>query len=200
MLRATLCCFLACGLAAMPAGVAAEEDYLARGNEASAALFGRLMTTLQNKIEKDGVESAIAFCRLEALPLTEETARPLAGVKSLRRIGVRTRNPGNMADEVDREVLAQFLRDWEPAAPSGPVLRTVESPRGENEVRFYRPVPVAASCLACHGAKELMAPNVVEAIEAQYPADEAVDFREGDLRGAIVVTFDGGGETGDTSP
>jgi hypothetical protein len=28
-------------------------------------------------------------------------------------------------------------------------------------------------------------------LQRDYPQDEAVDFQEGDLRGAIVVTFDG---------
>jgi hypothetical protein len=47
-----------------------------------------------------------------------------------------------------------------------------------------------ATCLACHGSADTVAPAVRSAIRAAYHEDQATDFAEGDLRGAIVVTFD----------
>ncbi len=180
--------FLVAGLHAAPAGEG-DEALLARGNAAAAALFGQLMATVQSKVQSDGVEGAIAFCQVEALPLTDQTAAALEGVKSLRRVGVRTRNPANEPDALDREVLQEFLRDWSAVNPPAPQLRRAQSASGEKEIRFYRPIPVIVSCLACHGDKQAMAPNVLAAIASRYPQDGATGFAEGDLRGAIVVTF-----------
>jgi hypothetical protein len=166
-----------------------EEEIRARGQTVSTALFGQLMQTLEKKIQAEGIEAAIGFCRLEAIPLTEKTAASMEGVKSLRRIGVRTRNPANVSDEVDREVLQHFLENWASEQARAPIVRTVAAPDGGRETRFYRPVSVGASCLACHGSKEMLLPNVLSAIEEQYPEDQATGFSEGELRGAIVVTF-----------
>lgn len=180
--------FLVAGLHAAPVQES-DEALLARGNAAAAALFGQLMAAVQSKMQSDGVEGAIAFCQVEALPLTDQTAATLEGVKSLRRVGVRTRNPANEPDALDREVLQEFLREWSAANPPTPQLRRTQSASGEKEIRFYRPIPVIASCLACHGDKQAMAPNVLAALAARYPQDAATGFAEGDLRGAMVVTF-----------
>ena len=42
------------------------------------------------------------------------------------------------------------------------------------------------SCVTCHG--ETIAPSIAAKIDELYPADKATGFREGDLRGAFVVT------------
>lgn len=56
-------------------------------------------------------------------------------------------------------------------------------------MRYYRPIPLAATCLACHGAPQQIPPPVLAALRKIYPDDQAVNFHEGDLRGAVVVTF-----------
>jgi hypothetical protein len=47
-------------------------------------------------------------------------------------------------------------------------------------------IPTGAVCLACHG--ETIAPPIAAKINELYPQDQATGFREGDLRGAFVVT------------
>ena len=47
-------------------------------------------------------------------------------------------------------------------------------------------IPTAPLCLQCHG--EAIAPPVAEKITKLYPEDKATGFREGDIRGAFVVT------------
>lgn len=172
-------------------GTEGRERAMELGNRAAGDLMARLMVALQGAISREGVAGAVRFCSEEALPLTVETAGKFEGVRTVRRIGVRTRNPRNLPDAVDREVVAEFLRDWKP--PGEPVVRRVEEAGGGVVWRFYKPVPVGATCLACHGDKAAMAPDVVAALEGVYPADEATGFREGALRGAVVVEMDGGG-------
>ena len=159
------------------------------GDQVAGRLFVSLMTTLQEKIASEGPEAAIAYCRLEALPLTARIGKEFPQVKTVRRTALRVRNPANQPDATDRSVLGEWLAAWNPAAPSQPVMQEFTAEDGTKEFRYYRPVPVMATCLACHGRGDEIAPNVRAAIEHDYPQDQAIDFQEGELRGAIVVTF-----------
>jgi hypothetical protein len=160
------------------------------GDQVASRLFASLMTTLQEKIATEGPEAAIAYCRLEALPLTAQIAEEFPQVKNIRRTALRVRNPGNAPDTTDRSVLGRWLAAWNPATPPPPVLQEFTAEDGTKELRYYRPVPVMATCLTCHGTGDEIPANVRTAIERDYPQDEAVNFQETDLRGAIVVTFD----------
>lgn len=167
-----------------------RPEFRETGDRVAAALFGNLGETLQKQIAQNGVEAAIPFCKAAALPLTAGTAGKFEGVQSVRRIGVRTRNPENLPDTADRGILEELLQNWSREAPQPTgLLREVKTDSGETELRYYRPIPLAATCLACHGTPQQISPSVLAAIRKIYPEDQAVDFREGDLRGAVVVTF-----------
>jgi hypothetical protein len=155
------------------------------GEKVSGALAARLMAALQQKMAAEGAVAAIGFCKLEALPLTAEVAREHPEVKGVRRIGVRTRNPANAGDALDREVLSRLAEGWKAGAVPAPVVVS----DGTHRPRYYRPLPTAGTCLACHGPTESIAPPVAEALRRLYPKDEATGFRAGELRGAIVVEF-----------
>jgi hypothetical protein len=180
---------MATGLLAVTV-LAANQTPQEIGDQVAGRLFSSLMTTLQEKIATDGPEVAIAYCRLEALPLTAQVAQEFPSVKNVRRTALRVRNPANAPDDTDRSVLEEWLASWNPTTPPQPVIKEYSAADGTQELRYYRPVPVMATCLACHGNGEQIPDNVRAALQRDYPQDEAVDFREGDLRGAIVVTFD----------
>jgi Protein of unknown function (DUF3365). len=147
------------------------------------------MTTLQEKIASEGPEAAIAYCRLEALPLTAQIAEEFPQVQSVRRTALRVRNSDNQPDATDRSVLEKWLASWNPAALPKPVMQEFITADGSKEIRYYRPVPVMVTCLTCHGSGDEIPDNVRAAISRDYPQDQAIDFQEGDLRGAIVATF-----------
>ena len=159
------------------------------GDQVAGRLLAGLMTTLQEKIASEGPEAAIAFCRREALPLTARISEEFPQVKNVRRTALRVRNPENQPDATDRAILEAWAATWNPADPPKPVSKEFTADDGTKAIRYYRPVPVMATCLACHGSGNEIAPNVRAAIARDYPQDQAIDFQEGDLRGAIVVTF-----------
>ncbi len=179
---------VAAGLLAVTA-LAADRSPQEIGDQVAGQLFASLMTTLQEKIASEGPEEAIAYCRLEALPLTAQVAAEFPQVKNVRRTALRVRNPANTPDSTDRSVLEEWLASWNPATPPKPVMKEFSSADGTKELRYYRPVPVMATCLACHGSGDEIPGNVRKALQRDYPQDQAVEFKEGDLRGAIVVTF-----------
>ena len=181
--------------AILPAAFAGEpessrSEFRETGDQVAAALFGNLGETLQKQIAQNGVEAAIPFCKASALPLTDGTAGKFEDIQSVRRIGVRTRNPANLPEAADRAALEELLKNWSREAPQPTgLLREVKTDSGKTELRYYRPIPLAATCLDCHGTPQQISPSVLAAIRKIYPEDQAVDFREGDLRGAVVVTF-----------
>lgn len=170
--------------------LAADPTPRETGDRVAGQLFANLMSILREKIESEGPEAAINYCRLRALPLTAQVAAEFPRAKSVRRTALRVRNPANTPDATDRSVLETWFASWNPAAPPQPVLEECIAPDGTKELRYYRPVPVMATCLICHGGGDEIAHGVRAALQRDYPGDQAVDFKEGDLRGAIVVTFD----------
>jgi hypothetical protein len=57
---------------------------------------------------------------------------------------------------------------------------------GRREFRFMKAITTQPLCLTCHG--EAISPEVAAKLSELYPDDRATGFREGDLRGAFVVT------------
>ena len=53
--------------------------------------------------------------------------------------------------------------------------------------RYMRPIMVSEMCLNCHGGRDKMKDLMYSAVRSRYPNDKAVDYRPGDLRGAVSV-------------
>ena len=175
-----------CGSEAPPV---AEPELMARGESVSAALAGKLTGSLQRAIAERGLTEAVAFCHAEAGALTAEVAGAHPEVRSVRRIGVRVRQPDNRADAMDLRALDQFASAKAEGLPPSPLLLREALPDGGERARYYRPVLTAPLCLACHGPVDRIPPPVAETLRRLYPGDRAVGFEAGDLRGAIVVEF-----------
>ena len=52
-----------------------------------------------------------------------------------------------------------------------------------DRIGVIRPIATAGICVQCHGERASLDPATLAAIEKRYPRDQAVGFREGDLRG-----------------
>ena len=107
---------------------------------------------------------------------------------NLSRVSLRNRNPDNAPNEWQTTVLQTFetrLAAGESAAGLS-WHETAETTEGRQEFRFMKAIPTGTVCLTCHG--EGIAPPIAAKIGELYPADKATGFREGDLRGAFVVT------------
>ena len=81
------------------------------------------------------------------------------------------------------------LADFESRKQAGDDVTTLSYAEVvDDQFRFMKAIPTAAVCLNCHGSE--LKPAVSEKLSALYPADRATGFREGDIRGAFVVTKD----------
>jgi len=178
-----ICC-LSAALLAKPV-TAAEQADQAAAQEAIAAFAGALKAELTSAMQAGGPVNAIEVCNSRAPAIAEAVS--LDSGMQLSRVSLRNRNPANAANAWQAGVLEEFetRRKAGERVDALAWQETVEH-AGQREFRFMKAIPTAGLCLACHG--EAIAPPVVEKIAELYPADKATGFREGDIRGAFVVT------------
>ncbi len=153
--------------------VGAEE--IERPREAAIAiaqLRKDLGAALQEALAQKGAEAAIDTCRLEAPRLAKALTTP--GI-SVGRTSHRLRNPDNAPEKWMIPLLEEFRRiDPEPGG-----FRTVSL--GSRGTGYVEPIYMQPLCATCHG--ENVDASLLARIREQYPSDQAVGFRVGELRG-----------------
>ena len=154
--------------------------------QAAVAEFGQaLKTELMAAMQSGGPVDAIGVCNIQAPRIAEQISA--ANDLQISRVSLKNRNPGNAPNDWQARVLASF-EERKRAGEDASGLTWQETAKiGEvTEFRFMRAIPTAALCLQCHG--EALAPPVSQKLAEIYPDDKATGFREGDIRGAFVVT------------
>jgi hypothetical protein len=151
-----------------------------RGEAAAKVLMDRLGAQLKGAMESGGPVAAIAVCQQVAIPLTDSAGAEFEGV-TVKRITLKPRNPANAPDEGDRDALEAMAAQ----SPPQPVIRWADG-----VAHFYRPLMIQEVCLKCHGDPATFPKELTAALAAAYPADAAIGYALGDLRGAIRVTMD----------
>ena len=168
--------------AAMAAG---DTDPQAEAKAAIAAFGNALKTELMAAMQAGGPLNAIEVCSIRAPAIAESVS--LDSGMQLSRVSLRNRNPGNAPNDWQ----ASVLREFEARLAAGEAAESlswqdVSRSGSQQEFRLMKAIPTAPLCLQCHGAA--LAPPVAEKIAELYPEDKATGFREGDIRGAFVVT------------
>jgi hypothetical protein len=178
-----ICCLTA---ALLPGFLtAAETAPEAEARAAIAAFAGALQAELTSAMQAGGPLNAIEVCN-ERAPAIAANVSVEKGM-NLSRVSLRNRNPDNAPNDWQSAVLQEFeTRQAAGEDLGGLVWQDVAESNGQREYRFMKAIPTAPLCLGCHG--ESLAPAVAEKITELYPDDKATGFREGDIRGAFVVT------------
>ncbi|WP_442683720.1 Tll0287-like domain-containing protein [Stenotrophomonas sp. JC08] len=176
--------------AVVPPAAPADDAELDRAQAAAAAFGSRLRGRLQAAMAEGGPTAAVEVCHTEA-PRIAEAVMAEHGVR-LGRVAVpgRNRNPVQAANDWQLSTLKIFgqrVADGEPAGEQLAVIR--DHLPGGVALRMMRGIATEPGCLACHGSD--VAPDVREAILANYPHDGATGFAVGDLRGALWVEVPG---------
>lgn len=70
--------------------------------------------------------------------------------------------------------------------PAEKLIRTTST----GEIHFFKSIILQPMCLNCHGTpgKEIQ-PSTLSRIQELYPVDQAVNFKDGDLRGLWHIVF-----------
>ncbi len=183
----TLCVAVPVSLA--QPGPGRNENAMQETRDIASAMLKELGQTLQAAMANGGPENAIGVCKTQA----PEIAQNLSTKHQLQvaRVGTRARN-AVMGQPNEWQALA--LKQFEARLASGAKPHDIEfvqltkSGAYDLELRYAKPIVMQAMCTACHGSTEQITPSVKAKLEQMYPNDKAVDYKPGDLRGAVVVT------------
>jgi mono/diheme cytochrome c family protein len=155
-----------------------DNGAAARAELAANEFAQTLRARLQAAMAQGGPVNAVSVCSEQAPAVAREVSS--RHHVAIGRASLRARNASNSGPAW----VQQWLSAQGERAAQG--LSPVRSREGDT-VRLLRPLAVEGVCVTCHGARDAMPPALREALSARYPSDRAVDYRAGDLRGALWV-------------
>jgi hypothetical protein len=137
-----------------------------------------VLRELTDALSRGGPGSAIGFCHLDATYVSQRIGKD-AGIAA-GRTSDRLRNPTNAP------------RPWAAPLVKANAGRQAKSVEGfvvdlGNRVGVLRPIAERPVCASCHGPVEKVSPQVLRVLADRYPADRAVGFRDGEIRGWFWV-------------
>lgn len=156
-----------------PASVKAAVD---RGNLAVQELQKTLLGRLTGALGAGGPAAAVRVCRDDAQQLTAAIAEKHG--LAIGRTSHRLRNPDNAPRPWAAGIVASHA--GRPVADSRPVNLDLGG-----RVGLLRPIGTLDFCINCHGPRETVAAAIGDVLKSAYPADQAVGFAPGDLRGWV---------------
>ncbi len=163
---------------------ASEENAKSIGKNAALLLTKTLMAELKTRTKKDKIEDVVNFCSDEAMKITQSLTEILPDGVSISRTSLKTRNKENNPTQKEMEILQTFQDEIN----RGESLKKSYLLENENNFYiYYKPLVIKKECLVCHGGSSDIKPVTAQKIDKLYPKDEAKGYKEGDLRGMIVV-------------
>lgn len=180
-------------LVAMTLGIAAAyaqtampaDDQVKAARALAVELGGKLKGELSAALASGGPIQALAVCKVAAPAIAGDLSANTGS--TVGRTALKVRNPANAPDAFETAVLKRFIEDAAKGAdPAGLEHAEIVDAGGRRSMRYMKAIPMAAApCATCHGTA--VAPDLLQAIRELYPADEAVGFKAGDIRGAFTI-------------
>ena len=155
------------------------------GDDIAQAAKMTLGKNLKAALNEGGIEHAINFCNLNAMPLVDS----LNGIfdAKIKRVTLKARNPDDFPDDIERKILDAYAYQWKDSIP----LKSNVQRFDDSSYLFTKPILVDnALCLTCHGVLgETLDQSTNEFIKSRYPLDEATGYKIGDFRGMWSITM-----------
>ncbi len=188
-LAVSLVVLLSASVVSAQPGPSPNQSAMQETRDIAAAMLKELGQTLQAAMADGGPENAIGVCKTQA----PEIAMKLSMKHQLKvaRVGTRARNP-DMG--VPNDWQTQAFKQFETRLAKGDkpydieFIQLVKSGSYDLELRYAKPIVLQPMCTACHGTPEQISPEVKAKLDQLYPNDKAVNYKPGELRGAVVVT------------
>jgi len=152
----------------------------------AADFMDELKGILLNQVQTNGVVSALDVCSDTAQVLTNEFG--LQRGVFIKRISVKNRNTNNFPDDYEQTVLNSFQIMLRNKKLDGKTELAELVKEGEfTYLRYMKPILIQPICLNCHGSESTMLEEVSSLIAERYPNDKALDYKLGELRGAVSI-------------
>ncbi len=160
-----------------------EAEILAEGKQIALRAKAELGKNLMQALADGGAVSAIEFCNVRALPITEQVSREQGA--SIKRVSDQPRNPANLASSKESGYIAGAKASLAAGDAPAPALHELEG----RWVAYY-PILTDGMCLQCHGTPgKQVAEETLSALGARYPDDQATGYGANELRGIWVITL-----------
>ncbi len=145
-----------------------------------------LKGVLIKEIQTGGVVNAVAVCSDTAQLLTNNFG--LQKGVFIKRVSFKNRNENNYPDEFEQRILNKFQLLHQNKEIDNTTEFIEISEEGEFEyLRYMKPIIVQAECLNCHGSENEIPQDAKNLIAQKYKNDKAVNYKIGDLRGAVSL-------------
>jgi hypothetical protein len=161
------------------------QTIIRTGKSSSKLLLKTLGANMKKNMKSGGVMQALDFCSQEAYNLTQKVNQKLPNGVRVKRISLKYRNPANKPTQ-DEEIILQSLQNLQTENVMLPkqLVQKIDT----NTYKYYKPLLINKKvCLKCHG--NVKDTDLKRAIKERYPIDKALQYKMGDLRGAVVVTI-----------
>jgi len=151
---------------------------ISRADLVVVSMHDALLRELNNALEQGGPAFAISSCHIDVVGAIQRIGRQ-EGVAA-GRTSDRLRNPTN----TPRAWAAPLVN-----ASSGLKARDVNGFAVDlgDRVGILRPIAERPMCASCHGPAEKIDPVVRKTLLERYPADRAIGFADGEIRGWFWV-------------
>lgn len=154
------------------------------GKQITKVAAKTLVSNLKQAMSEGGIENALRFCNVEAMPITDSLSRNYD--VTIARASHRPRNQSNRADSLEMQTIKKYLSQIDKEQKLEPAIY-----KAEDAITFHAPIQIPNGlCLSCHGEPGV---NIAEAdlktIKELYPEDEATGFEMGELRGIWTIRF-----------
>ncbi len=162
------------------------EKYTNQGKEIAQASFKKLSGQLKTAIKAGGVQNAIGFCNVAALPVTDSLSTEYNAI--IKRTSLKLRNLQNSPDSLEAKMLDMYQIM---SRMRNPIMVPKILVKSESEIQFYAPIMIAnETCLKCHGIiGETMNADDYNIIKLYYSNDKAIDYKLGQFRGMWSITL-----------
>ena len=137
-------------------------------------------------MQSGGVSVALTVCSDTAQMLTADFAS-LKGI-NVKRVSFKNRNENDYPDPFELQGLKYFeeMNEKGILKDGSEYVKIVTENNGEF-IRYLKPIFVSDVCLNCHGDSNLFSPEVKALLHKNYPNDKAIDYKIGELRGAVSI-------------
>lgn len=160
-----------------------NDTYLQIGNKLVQEISVYMLNEQTRIIDSAGADAAIDYCITNALPIIKkyETENNV----TIKRTSKLIRNQINKPNEIENEVLRIFEQKISSNEKTEPVIMKMN-----DEYHYYNYIFMKKVCLNCHGKlnKELKE-TTYNKIKNSYPSDQAINYKEDDLRGIWHIVF-----------
>lgn len=161
-----------------------KMDYLSFGKELAMQIKANLGKNLGMALSEKGAAGAVEFCNTRAIPITDSMSIVLNA--KIKRVSDKPRNENNQANA---DELA-YIQEWKDAKLKGEVFAPKVTEQNGKMIGYY-PIETNAMCMQCHGEPiKQVNKETLSKISKLYPADKALGYAEGEIRGIFVVEMD----------